>query len=121
MAALQEEDARQAAEVARMRATTPAQLYADDLAAFCDALDARDADDAARAATLAAQRRRAGKGGAKAGAPRAKARPARHPLPTPRPCGRLPTGRSCNGASQVGRIGLYPNSALGCRLRQRRR
>lgn len=74
MAALQEEDARQAAEVARMRATTPEQLYVDDLAAFCEALDARDAEDEQRARTLLDQRKRAGKGGAKGKAARAKAR-----------------------------------------------
>ena len=74
MAALREEDARQAAEVARMRATTPEQLYADDLAAFLEALDTRDAEDARRAEQLVAQRKRAGKGGPKGGAARAKAR-----------------------------------------------
>ena len=61
-----------------MRATTPEQLYADDLAAFLDALDARDVEDARRVEQLIAQRRRAGKGGAKGGAARAKARPCSH-------------------------------------------
>ena len=61
-----------------MRATTPEQLYADDLAAFLEALDARDAEDARRAEQLIAQRKRAGKGGAKGGAARAKACPCSH-------------------------------------------
>ena len=63
-----------------MRTTTPEQLYADDLAAFLEALDAQDAEDARRAEQLIAQRRHAGKGGAKGGAARAKACPCSHAL-----------------------------------------
>ncbi|CAL5226164.1 g8989 [Coccomyxa viridis] len=65
--AKQEEWDRQAAEVARLHATTPDQLYHADLDAFEAALDERDEEDAKEAELLVSQRGRAGRaGGAKA-------------------------------------------------------
>lgn len=64
--AKQEESDRQAAEVARLHATTPDQLYHADLDAFEAALDERDEEDAREAELLVTQRGRAGRaGGAK--------------------------------------------------------
>ena len=64
--AKQEEWDRQAAEVARLHATTPDQLYHADLDAFEAALDERDEEDAKEAELLVSQRGRAGRaGGAK--------------------------------------------------------
>ena len=66
MRAKQEEWDRQAAEVARLHATTPDQLYHADLDAFEAALDERDEEDAREAELLVTQRGRAGRaGGAK--------------------------------------------------------
>ena len=67
--AKQEESDRQAAEVARLHATTPEQLYCGDLDAFEAALDERDAEEAREAELLVTQRGRAGRaGGGKVGA-----------------------------------------------------
>ena len=69
MRAKQEESDRQAAEVARLHATTPEQLYHADLDAFEAALDERDAEEAREAELLVTQRGRAGRaGGGKVGA-----------------------------------------------------
>lgn len=62
--ALQAEAEQQAAEVARLHATTPSELYLLDLDAFEAALDERDAQDAHEAELLVAQQKRAGRGGA---------------------------------------------------------
>jgi hypothetical protein len=59
--ALQGEADRQAAEVARLRATTPQQLYVADLDALEAALDERDAEDAREADLLLVQKKRAGR------------------------------------------------------------
>ena len=70
MRAKQEESDRQAAEVARLHATTPEQLYHADLDAFEAALDERDAEEAHEAELLVTQRGRAGRaGGGKVGSP----------------------------------------------------
>jgi hypothetical protein len=61
--AKQEESDRQAAEVARLHATTPDQLYHADLDAFEAALDERDEEDAREAELLVTQRGRAGQAG----------------------------------------------------------
>lgn len=61
--AKQEESDRQAAEVARLHATTPDQLYYADLDAFEAALDERDEEDAREAELLVTQRGRAGRAG----------------------------------------------------------
>jgi len=66
VAALQAAAAAAAADVARLRAATPATMYAADLDALEAALDARDAGAAADAVRLAAQRAKAGKAQAKA-------------------------------------------------------
>ena len=63
MRAKQEESDRQAAEVARLHATTPEQLYHADLDAFEAALDERDAEEAHEAELLVTQRGRAGRAG----------------------------------------------------------
>ena len=68
--AKQEESDRQAAEVARLHATTPEQLYHADLDAFEAALDERDEEEAREAELLVTQRGRAGRAGSgKAGSP----------------------------------------------------
>ena len=74
--ALQDEADRQAAEVARLHATTPPQLYNRDLDAFEAALAERDAETAREADLLIVQQKRAGRSGhaAKVGA---------HPLHPP--------------------------------------
>ena len=59
--AKQEESDRQAAEVARLHATTPEQLYHADLDAFEAALDERDEEEAREAELLVTQRGRAGR------------------------------------------------------------
>ncbi|CAL8463907.1 g3442 [Coccomyxa elongata] len=61
--ALQEEADRQAAEVARLHATTPPQLYNRDLDAFEAALAERDAETAREADLLVVQQKRAGRSG----------------------------------------------------------
>lgn len=60
VAALQAEAEEQEAEVARVEATTPADLYREDLQAFEDAMDERDEREAAENASLAAKQKRAG-------------------------------------------------------------
>ncbi|KAK9790352.1 hypothetical protein WJX73_001002 [Symbiochloris irregularis] len=78
VAALQAEAEEQEAEVARVEATTPADLYREDLQAFEDAMDERDEREAAENASLAAKQKRAGnnagrgKGKAKAAKPKKK-------------------------------------------------
>ncbi len=67
MQALQDEAERQAAEVARLHATTPPQLYAKDLDAFEAALAERDAETAREADLLVVQQKRAGRGGGAGG------------------------------------------------------
>ena len=61
--AKQEESDRQGAEVARLHATTPEQLYHADLDAFEAALDERDEEDTREAELLVTQRGRAGRAG----------------------------------------------------------
>lgn len=63
MQALQDEADRQKAEVARLHATTPPELYELDLDAFEAALAERDVEDAREAELLVVQQKRAGRGG----------------------------------------------------------
>ncbi|KAK9813254.1 hypothetical protein WJX72_011500 [[Myrmecia] bisecta] len=73
--ALESEAADKAGEVERLRMTSEKQLYHADLAAFLEALEAQDAEDAQEDADLEGQRRQAAR---RAGAPRKanKAKPA---------------------------------------------
>lgn len=74
VAALQAEAGQQEDEVARLEATKPQELYELDLTAFEEALDVRDAQEAADNAALAAKQKRMA-GGRAAGKGKAKARP----------------------------------------------
>ena len=70
---MQAEAEEQAAEVARVEATTAAELYQADLDAFEEALDARDAQETADNAALASKQKRAANAQAR-GKPKAKVR-----------------------------------------------